>query len=148
MEAISVSRVFAFCKAHKLLNLVHLLQKLLILSVDKFNLAFLTDYFLIGLSSIEVFTDRCVTGGTCCNYLKAGYFLIAHADFLIEQENVVFELCVQALQFADVLSELVASVICSTQLLSPNFLGALICARLAASATSVRSVIITRQSVG
>ncbi len=60
MESISISWIMAFCNAYQLLNLIHLRKQLLVLSIDEFNLALLTDYFLISLLRVEILTNGCV----------------------------------------------------------------------------------------
>ena len=79
----------AFCNADQLLNLVHLRKQLLVLSIDEFNLALLADYFLISLLRVEILTNGCVAWGACGYNLKTVDLLVAHANFLVQQEDVL-----------------------------------------------------------
>ncbi len=84
MEPITISWIMAFCNADQLLYLVHLRKQFLVLSIDEFNLALLTDYFLISLLRVEIFTNGCVAGGTCRDNLKTVDLLVTHANFLVQ----------------------------------------------------------------
>ena len=52
--------------------------------------------------------------------MESADLLVAEAYLLIEQEDVVFELRIEPLQLADLLLELVASVVGAAELLSPD----------------------------
>ena len=118
----------------------------MVLAVNKIYLALLTGDFFLGLLLVEVLHDRGETRRTGRDNLKAVDLLVTHADFLIEQEDFVFHLLAGSLQIGDVLFEFVATVISSAQLFSPNFLLALIGAKVGAPtrASGIRIVILSR----
>ena len=56
MEPVTVGRVLAFCDTDKLLDLIHLREQLLVLSVNELNLALLTENLLLGLPLVVILT--------------------------------------------------------------------------------------------
>ena len=63
--------------------------------------------------------------------------MVTSADFLIEKEDVVLEVLVQTLELSDLIFEVTATIVSSSELFSPLFLLALVGAHLR-SPTGVR----------
>ena len=112
--------VLALGEADQRLDLVHLSGKLLVLPVKELKLALLADHLVLHHLVIEVFADGGQAGSAGRDDLESADLLVAEAHLLIEQENVVFELRIESLELADLLLELVASVVGAAELFSPD----------------------------
>lgn len=84
MESVSIGWITALSNADQLFNLIHLLEQLLVLSIDELNLALLADDFLLSLLLVEIFSDSCVAGGASRDHLKTRYLLVSHAHLLVQ----------------------------------------------------------------
>ena len=56
--------------------------------------------------------------------------MVTEADLFVEQEDVVFKLSIESLQFSNLLLEFVATVVGAAQLLCPHLRLVLVAARL------------------
>ena len=83
MEAITISRIFAFSDANELFDLIHLGQKFLILAVDELNLALLTENLILSRLLIEILSDGGIARSTSCDDLQSVDFLVTMAHFLV-----------------------------------------------------------------
>ena len=117
MEAITISRIFAFSDANELFDLIHLGQKFLILAVDELNLALLTENLILCRFLIEILSDGGIARPTSCDDLQSVDLLVAMAHFLVQKEVVALEVLVQFLKLSDLLFELVATLVGSSELL-------------------------------
>ena len=97
---------------------------------------FLADEFILSGLLVKVLADDRHAGSTGRDDLQAADFLVAEAHFLIEKEDVILKLSIQSLQLADLLLELVATVISSAELLGPDLGLILVAARLGTSTTN------------
>jgi len=97
VEAIAVGRVLTLSNTNELLDLVHLGEQFLVLSVDEFDLTLLADQFFLCGPLVEVLTDRCHAWLSSLNDSEALDFLIPGAHFLIKHEYVIFQVRVKSL---------------------------------------------------
>ena len=117
MEAITISRILALGDANKLLNLIHLGQKLLILAVDELDLPLLTENLILCRFLVEILPDGGIARSTCCDDLQSVDLLVAMAHFLVQKEDVALKVLVQLLKLSDLLFKLVATLVGSSELL-------------------------------
>lgn len=102
--------------------------------VEEFKLPFLADELILSGLLVKVLADDRHAGCAGRDNLQAADFLVAEADFFIEKEDVIFKLSIQSLELADLLLELVATVVGTAQLLGPDLRLVLVGARLGPSA--------------